>query len=374
MALEIYRRHNSAKCSSKDSKQCVNRRRPCPIWVRGTTDAGSYIREPLKLRDWTRAEDVRREMELTGKLPKVTLSERGKRTTIEVWRDKFVQNARTENISEETLRKYNLLFKQLLAFSQAKGIGFVAELDLPVIQDFRTSWKDKPLSKSKKQERLRGVFKFAVAQGWIEENPALQLGRVKFERTQQIPFTADEMEAILETASKSGPEVYTFVLTMRFSGLRISDVCKLPVDSLQGDHLILRTEKTGIPVKVLLPKVVATALKTIRKQNTDYFFWNGQSKLASITDLWRTRRIKLVFDKAKVKNAHPHRFRHTFAVELLKQGTPAGTVAALLGNTEQIVIKHYSAWVEARQQTLDDAVKKANGYHDVKPIAVAIDT
>jgi len=109
MALEIYRRHNSTKCSSKDSKQCVNRRRPCPIWVRGTTDTGSYIREPLKLRDWTRAEDVRREMELTGKLPKVALSEREKRTTIEVWRDKFMQNAPTENISEETLRKYNLI-------------------------------------------------------------------------------------------------------------------------------------------------------------------------------------------------------------------------------------------------------------------------
>jgi site-specific recombinase XerD len=372
MALEIYRRHNTTKCSSKDSKQCGNRRRPCPIWVRGTIDTGSYIREPLKLRDWTKAEDVRREMELTGKLPKVTLSERDRRTTIEVWRDKFVQNARTENISEETLRKYKLLFKQLLAFAQEKGVRFVAELDLPTIQDFRTTWKDKPLSKSKKQERLRSVFKFAIAQGWIEENPALQLGRIKVERTQQIPFTADEMEAILEIASKSGPEVYTFILTMRFSGLRISDVCKLRVDSLQGDHLILRTEKTGTPVKVLLPKVVANALKTIRKENAEYFFWNKQSKLASITDLWRTRRIKLVFDKAKVKNAHPHRFRHTFAVELLKQGTPAGTVAILLGNTEQIVIKHYSAWVEARQQKLDDAVKKANGYHDIKPIAVAL--
>lgn len=53
-------------------------------------------------------------------------------------------------------------------------------------------------------------------------------------------------------------------------------------------------------------------------------------------------------------------FRHTFAVELLKRGVPAGTVAILLGNTEQIVVKHYSAWIESRQKPLDDAVEKAN--------------
>jgi integrase/recombinase XerD len=369
MSLDIYRRHNSAKCSSKDSKQCVNKRRPCPIWIRGTTDAGAYIREPLKLRDWTRAEDVRREMELTGKQPKSVSSGDG-RTTIEAWRDKFVRNARTENISEETLRKYSLLFKQLLTFAQNKGIRFVTELDLPMLQDFRSTWKDKSLSKSKKQERLRSICKFALGHKWINENPALLLGKIKVERTQQIPFDDDEMAAILKAALKEGQEVYTFVLTMRFSGLRISDVCMLRADSLQGNHLILRTEKTGTPVKVLLPEVITTALRTIRKQSSEFFFWNGRSKLASVTDLWRTRKLKPVFQKAKIKNAHPHRFRHTFAVNLLKQGIPAGTVAILLGNTEQIVIKHYSAWIEARQMGLDEAVKKANGYHEIEPVVI----
>ncbi|MGA9999232.1 MAG: tyrosine-type recombinase/integrase [Candidatus Acidiferrales bacterium] len=370
MPLTIYRRHNPQKCSSRDSQHCANKRRPCPIWVRGSKPDGTYIREPLKYRDWTKAQDALREMEVTGKLPKVTPSAEDNRTTIEKWRDRFLENARTENISEETLRKYRLLFKQLLTFAQNKGIRFVTELDLPTLQDFRTTWKDKPLSKSKKQERLRSVFKFAAAHKWIEENPAIQLGRIKVERTQQIPFSADEMEAILVAAREVGPEVYTFILTMRFSGLRISDVCTLRADSLQGDHLVLRTEKTGTPVKVLLPRVVANALRTIRKENSEYFFWNGRSKLASITDYWRTRRIKVVFGKAKIKSAHPHRFRHTFAVELLKQGTPAGTVAILLGNTEQIVIKHYSAWIEARQKGLDEAVKKANGYHDIEPVSV----
>jgi integrase/recombinase XerD len=306
-------------------------------------------------------------MEVTGERPTpIALQEK---PTIETWRERFLQNARTENISEETRRKYNLLFKQLLSFASDKGIRFVSELDLPILQDFRNTWKDKPLSKSKKQERLRSLFKFALAHKWIEENPALLLGKIKVERTQQMPFTEDEMSKILEAARKAGPEVYTFILTMRFSGLRISDVCMLKVESLRGNHLTLRTEKTETPVKVLLPQVVTTALRAIRKASPLYFFWNERSKLSSVTDLWRTHRIKPVFEKAEIKSAHPHRFRHTFAVELLKQGTPAGTVATLLGNSEQIVMKHYSAWTESRQRGLDEAVKKANGYHHIAPVA-----
>ena len=323
------------------------------------------MRVPLKSRDWTKALEVMREMEVTGERPAQVAAPQ-ERITIEKWRDQFVKNARTENISSETIRKYEALFRQLTAYAQNKGIRFPSELDLESLQEFRNTWKDKSLSKSKKQERLRGIFKFAVARKWIAESPASHLGKIKVERTQQLPFTADEMKEILKKAKEAGPVVHAFILTMRYSGLRISDVCVLRVDSLQGSHLVLRTEKTGTPVKVLLPPLVASHLRGLRKANPTYFFWSGRSKLSSVTDLWRTHRIKPIFDAAEIKNAHPHRFRHTFAVELLKQGVPAGTVAILLGNTEQIVVKHYSAWIEARQKALDEAVEKANGRRDLR--------
>jgi site-specific recombinase XerD len=357
--LAIYRRHNPKKCSSTDSQNCSNKRRPCPIWVRGSLPDGRYVREPVKGRDWTRALDAMREMEATGERPPSTAVPSAK-ITIENWRDQFVKNARTENISSETIRKYEVLFRQLLAYTKDKGIRYPHELSLESLQEFRNSWKDKSLSKSKKQERLRSIFKFAVARKWIAENPAAHLGRIKVDRTQQIPFSTDEMSRITKKAKEAGSEIYSFVLTMRFSGLRISDVCTLRRDSLQGNHLVLRTEKTGTPVKVLVPGLVANSLRMLPKSNPTYFFWNGRSKLSSATDLWRTNRLKKIFENAEVENAHPHRFRHTFAAELLKKGVPAGTVAILLGNTEQIVVKHYSAWIESRQRPLDDAVEKAN--------------
>ncbi|HVB56285.1 MAG TPA: tyrosine-type recombinase/integrase [Candidatus Acidoferrales bacterium] len=188
------------------------------------------------------------------------------------------------------------------------------------------------------------------------------------ERTQQTPFSEAEMVKILEAAQQISREVYTFVLVMRFSGLRISDACTLKVSSLEGSHLVLRTVKTGSKVRVLLPDVVADALRTIRAVSPTYFFWSGNGKLASLTELWRSRRLKKVFEAAKVENAHPHRFRHTFATRLLQQGVPVGMVATLLVNSERIVEKHYSAWIEARQKGLDEAVQKANGFHHLTPL------
>ncbi len=236
------------------------------------------------------------------------------------------------------------------------------------MQDFRKTWRDGSLSRSKKQERLRSIFRFAVAQKWVQENPSLLLGKIKVEPTQQLPFSEEEMGRILRTARASSPETYVFVLVMRFSGLRISDVCTLHISSLEGNHLALRTVKTGAKVRVLLPDVVADALRTIRKVSPNFFFWSGNGKLASVTELWRSRRLKKVFEAAKVKDAHPHRFRHTFATRLLQQGVPVGMVASLLGNSERIVEKHYSAWIEARRKGLDDAVRKANGYHQLAAV------
>jgi site-specific recombinase XerD len=368
MPLEIYRRHNPARCNSTDSKECQNKKRPCPIWIRGTAADGGYLREPVGTRDWTKADDLRREWEVTGRAPTPAVE---KRITIDNWKDQFLQNAEAENLSEETIRKYKLLFKRLMEFADEKGVRFVSELDLSNLEAFRNTWKDGPLSKSKKQERLRSLFRYAVAHKWINENPALLLKKIKVDPAEKLPFDDKEMEKILKAARKVGPETYAFVLTMRFSGLRISDVCTLNVSSLEGNHLELRTIKTGSKVKVLLPDVVVQSLNTIEKVSPKYFFWSGNGKLSSITELWRSRRLRPTFKAAGIKDAHPHRFRHTFATKLLIQGVPIGMVATLLGNSVRIVEKHYSSWTKARQKALDEAVTRANGYGDIEPVVVA---
>lgn len=79
-----------------------------------------------------------------------------------------------------------------------------ADFDLESLEEFRNTWKDAPLSKSKKQERLRGIFRFALARKWVPDNPAQGLGKITVDDGQKIPFSADEMTKILKHAKKRG--------------------------------------------------------------------------------------------------------------------------------------------------------------------------
>ena len=51
-----------------------------------------------------------------------------------------------------------------------------------------------------------------------------------------------------------------------------------------------------------------------------------------------------VFKKSGVADARAHRFRHTLVTELLGRGASFEDVADILGNSPEIVRKHYAKW------------------------------
>jgi integrase len=65
------------------------------------------------------------------------------------------------------------------------------------------------------------------------------------------------------------------------------------------------------------------------------------------------RSLSTVFKKSGVKNAHAHRYRHTLATSLLGRGASFQEVADILGNTAEVVRKHYGKWSKGRQDRID---------------------
>jgi integrase len=296
-----------------------------------------------------------RQWELESEVPK-----NPDRTTIETWKKSFLDDAKSpsgRNLSSETYRKYVLLFKQLDAFALNRGLRYVDQLDLHELTAFRSGWKDAPLSSSKKLERLRTALRFAFRRKWIKENGADDLDSPKLKPTPTLPFTEDQMADIFKAATN--PRVYAFILVMRYAGLRISDTTTLAVGALHDNKIRLYQTKTGEHVFVPIPLDVVNVLQAVPCKNPHYFFWSGHSKVQAAASVWR-KRIAEVFKKAKIVDGHSHRFRDTFAVDLLGRGVSLESVSRLLGHQSiKITEKHYSPWVKTRQEALEREVLEA---------------
>jgi integrase/recombinase XerD len=94
--------------------------------------------------------------------------------------------------------------------------------------------------------------------------------------------------------------------------------------------------------------------------NPVYVFWSGNGKRDTISKKWANIYIAPVFEAAGIErngNRVSHRFRDTFAVDLLQKGVPLEEVSKLLGHESiKTTEKSYAKWVKGRQDCLDALV------------------
>jgi integrase/recombinase XerD len=359
--LTIYRRHRKRCPHRKDGRKY--RRCHCPIWVDGTVD-GEDVRETLQTRDWQKAQDIVRKWEAEGQRV-----EEAQPITVREACDKFIADAEARGLREPTLYKYRLLFRRLQDFAGNAGIKFLCEFDLDGLRTFRGTWPNRNIAARKKLEALRAFFRFCWESGWIKTNPAIHLKPPKIDDPPVIPFSSEEVAQVLAACNQyrgglgqwgrvNAHRLRALVQLLRFSGLRIRDAVTLRRDRIVNGKLLLRTAKTGTLVYIPLPDFVVYELEVARGTNPEFFFWSGEGKPKSCVGDWQ-RSLKKLFRLAGVPNGHAHRFRHTFASNLLLAGVPLDRVATLLGHTNsKTTEKHYATWIRARQEQLEADVRK----------------
>lgn len=351
--LVLWRRHTE-DCShrSKGRKylKCV-----CPIWFDWRI-AGKRIRKPLNTRDWQNAQRSAREMEAIG----ITASTSP--VTVEEAYKKFLAAHTANNLRKSTLRKHDLISRQLAAFCHNRGYIFLRQLGVDQIREFRNTWKLNSLSAAKTLERLRSFFKFCIESEWIDKNPATAVKAGKIEEPDVLPFTTSEVTKILEACAAfngNGQRIKALTQLMLSTGLRIGDASTITRDRFVKDtngwKVHLRTAKTRTEVFIPVEDYV---VKDIQALPGDYPFWSGESSAESCSSVWQEAYRKL-FKQAGI-TGHPHRFRHTFAKNLLLAEVPLETVSLLLGHKKlSITEKHYARFVPERQALIEAQIRKS---------------
>jgi integrase/recombinase XerD len=363
MALTIYRRH-AATCPHI-SKGRRWHRCQCPIWVQGSLGK-EYVRQSLNLTVWGAAQERVRGWEASGQVGVVHQNIPTIREAVE----KHIADAEARHLKPESVKKIrDILQRRLLDYCGNRGCRFLRQLDVDAIREFRNRLVKtySPNSARKRLEYVRAFFRFCHQSGWITANPAAVIKPPRADQSPTLPFDKDEMQAILEAADSVRTQgkfrqgnrlrIRAMILLLRYAGLRISDAAVLERSRLADDKLFLYTQKTGTPVWVPLPPRVVQALQQSPSDNPQYFFWNGRSLPTSAVKIWE-RTFERVFELANIPNGTLHRFRDTFAVELLLKGVPIEQVSILLGHSSlKVTEKHYAPWVKARQEQLERSVR-----------------
>ena len=362
--LTIWRRH-TATCPHRAKGRNVVKCN-CPLWADGYLNRKRVLRQSLGTRDMARAR--KRAVALESPENQVFKSMEDAATA-------FIVHCESGGLKFSTVRKYRNTLNHLREFCENTSIDSIAELTTDHLDAFRADRALKPITSAKELELLRQFCGFCCDRKWCPENIAKRIKSPRNIKPNDVePFSTAEVAAIVKACDTIGRGPYerlrarAMILTLRYTALRIGDVALLSRDRVSRDtgrwRIFLRTEKSGKPVFLPIPAELKAALDTVPLprgcgEDSHYFFWNGVSSERAMKRI-AERSLAAVFKSSMVPYAHAHRFRHTLATELLGNGASFEEVADILGNSPEIVRKHYVKWSPARQSRIDGLMERVH--------------
>lgn len=398
MPLHLYRRHfRNGRCwggHAPDSqtyepdelrpkwKKCA-----CPIYASGTLDGHPKFRRNTQRVHWTEARSVADAWERHGPdapppdpsptSPPIPTGKSRRKIADAIMLTLAETKANESALG--TFRRYKGVLKKLQQFStDVKGYVYLDQWTIDDANEFRRWWKGSARYHQKNFSFLRTFFtSHRVIENPIEKS---KRGRNRKQREasqikQKSPFTDDELRRMLAACKRyphcgdarqkfAGEDIADFILISAYTGLRISDVATFHISRMtdEGD-IHFRAIKNGAWVNTWVEKWLQEMIHKRAQKWGPYIFGARESEDPVVLGTtWRTRLNTLwsLCESFEEKPTH-HRFRHTFVRILLESGASVPDVAALLGDTEEVVRQSYSKWVRERQDRLRGVLREALG-------------
>jgi integrase/recombinase XerD len=225
---------------------------------------------------------------------------------------------------------------------------------------------------------LSALWTWLVKEGLVEENIVRKLTPPKAEKKEIFPFTEQEIRLIMSALNRS--KIYTrggqsidhslgsfernraITLLLLDTGIRASELCDLKIEDLdnRNNRIYVRKGKGMKERKLpfsprtgqMIWRYVASRQDT---QDSDPLFASKLNRSMTRTKL--AEMFSKIGKRAGVNNVHPHRFRHTFAIQYLRNGGNAYTLQMMLGHSSLEMVKHYLRLAEV---DVDNAHRRAS--------------
>ena len=233
---------------------------------------------------------------------------------------------------------------------------------------FLTTSKLARRSIARKKAALGRYFGWLSRNGKVKVDPTLGVKTPSDKGRLPKVLTAEQLRALLERHPEDHPRWRHLrddaVVEMLYgSGLRVSELCSLDVDSIDSRRGVVRVMGKGNKERqVPVSKPSIEAIRDWVKVRHEVVGDEEQHSRSSRPDELalflnhRGRRItprdvrRLIDDRA-VSPTHPHALRHTFATHLLDNGADLRTVQELLGHADVATTQRYTHVSKERLKT-----------------------
>ena len=207
---------------------------------------------------------------------------------------------------------------------------------------------------------VRHFFRFAFTEGFINEDPAINIQAPKFRQALPEFLTVEEVDRLLaqpDVNTTAGLRDKAMIELLYSTGLRVSELCGLKTADVQMEVGCLRCIGKGnkerlVPVGRRALEAVQEYLKKSRpeilgEKTSPYLFASRTGAAINRIIFWRL--LGGYGRKAGLrKTLSPHMLRHSFATHLLDRGADLRSVQMMLGHADIATTQIYTHVVEER--------------------------
>ncbi len=193
---------------------------------------------------------------------------------------------------------------------------------------------------------LRGFLRFLSADGRAPAGLDRQIDTPRLYRLEQLPRALpwDTVRALLQSIDRASPmglRDYAMFLLIATYGLRASEIVAISLEDIRWRQRILRIHqrKTSSPLELPLTNEVLSALVKHLKRTPPpapyrRVFLRMRAPMGVLKPTAVTEAFQALVRKSRLSIPYqgPHCLRHSYAVHLLKNGTPLKTIGDILGH------------------------------------------
>lgn len=225
---------------------------------------------------------------------------------------------------------------------------------------------------------LKGIFDYAVSNGWIGENPVDRVTVPKIVSDDDMVFlSVREVELLADEAEKIGKPVDGLLVRWQaYTGCRIGESLALKVGDVDADRRrarigrtwtddghggsMLGTPKNGKARNIAIPRFLMPQIKAqMDGMGDDDWLFRATRGGNVWTNTWRTRIWNKAVKAAGMEDAGVtiHSLRHTYASFAITQGADVKTLQMQLGHSSpSITLNTYTALWPERLDDVADAI------------------